>query len=154
MQEPTKKISEKKRYVLRMLDMVETDPQIKQLTPNPAVRAAICAEPTLERMIDAALTGYADRPALGNRAYKIVKEGGKNVRQYLPSYATITYKELQTNLKAIANAWRDHPIHYVKPTEFVGILGFTGIDFATLDLACGYAHTVTIPLQSSTSGEP
>jgi len=152
MQEPTKKISEKKRYVLRMLDMVETDPQIKQLTPNPAVRAAICAEPTLERMIDAALTGYADRPALGNRAYKIVKEGGKNVRQYLPSYATITYKELQTNLKAIANAWRDHPIHYVKPTEFVGILGFTGIDFATLDLACGYAHTVTIPLQSSTSG--
>jgi len=103
-------------------------------------------------MIDAALRGYAPRPALGGRAYEMVQEKGKSIRNYLPSFKTITYGELNANIKAIANAWRYHPAHFVKPTEFVGILGFTGVDFATLDLACAYAYTVTIPLQSSTSG--
>lgn len=154
MANPTKKISEKKRYVLRMLDMAENDPQIKEIKPNPDVRAAINKESTLDRMIDAALNGYASRPALGGRAYKIIqeKESDKHIRSYLPSFKTITYAELNANIKAIANTWRYHPTHYVKPTEFVGILGFTGVDFATLDLACAYAQTVTIPLQSSTSG--
>ena len=152
MLEPTKKISEKKRYVLRMLDMMENDPQIKQLKPNPEVRTAICAEPTLDRMIDAALTGYSDRPALGERGYEVVTADGINKRNYLPSFKTITYTQFQGRLKALVNAWRYHPIHKIHPAEFVGILGFTGIDFVTLDLACAYAYTVTIPLQSSTSG--
>ncbi len=152
MSEPTKKISDKKRYVLRMLDMMENDPQIKELKPNPDVRAAICAEPTLDRMIDAALTGYSSRPALGERDYEVVTEDGINKRNYLPSFKTITYAQFQTRLKALANAWHYHPIHKINPNEFVGILGFTGIDFVTLDLACAYAYTVTIPLQSSTSG--
>ena len=148
MTKPTKKISEKKRYVLRMLDMMENDPQIKELKPNPEVRTAICAEPTLDRMIDAALTGYSDRPALGERAYEMITENGINQRNYLPSFKTITYAEFQARLKALATAWRHHPVHQINPSEFVGILGFTGIDFVTLDLACAYAYTVTIPLQS------
>ncbi len=152
MSKPTKKISDKKRYVLRMLDMMENDPQIKELKPNPDVRAAICAEPTLDRMIDVALTGYSDRPALGERAYEIITEADINKRNYLPSFKTITYAQFQVRLKALANAWGYHPVHKINPNEFVGILGFTGIDFVTLDLACAYAYTVTIPLQSSTSG--
>jgi len=152
MSKATEKISDKKRYVLRMLDLAETDPQIKQLKPNPAVRDAILKEDTLDQMIDAALSGYATRPALGGRTYEVIEENGKNIRNYLPSFTTITYAELQANIKALASAWRYHPTHGIKPAEFVGILGFTGVDFATMDLACAYAYTVAIPLQSSTSG--
>ncbi|MEM1119832.1 MAG: thioester reductase domain-containing protein [Bacteroidota bacterium] len=149
---PNKKISDKKRYVLRMLDLAETDPQIKQLKPNPDVRAAICAENRLDKMIDAALNGYANRSALGGRNYEVVAENGAFIRQYLSEFTTLTYATLQTNIKALANAWQKHPTHYLKKDEFVGILGFTGIDFATIDLACAFAQTVAIPLQSSTSG--
>ena len=73
-----------------MLDMMENDPQIKELKPNPEVRTVICAEPTLDRMIDVALTGYSNRPALGERAYEMITENGINQRNYLPSFKTIT----------------------------------------------------------------
>ena len=153
-QPTTKPISPKKKFVLSILDLAKNDPEIGALQPNPELRkAAIVPDMTLDRMIAIYLDGYGDRRAVAERSYEMeALEDGKKARKYLPSYTAISYNELSNRIKAVANAWRHHPTFSIQPKEFVAIIGFTSIDFAVLDYACAFAHTVTIPMQSSTSG--
>ncbi len=136
----------------RLLELASKDPQLQELMPDPAVAAAI-QQPglPLEKVISTVLDGYAGRPALGEREYQIVLDGstGRRVREYQPRFATITYYELHNRVKRLAGAWRYHEQHRVAPGEFVCILGFSGIDYVTADLACAYAQAVSVPLQSS-----
>ena len=150
----SKPISPKKKFVLAILDLAKNDPEIRELQPNPELRkAAIVPNLTLDRMIAIYLDGYGDRRAVAERSYELTElANGKKGRTYLPSYAAISYKELSNRIKAVANAWRYHPDFGVQPEEFVAIIGFTSIDFTVLDYACAFAQTVTIPMQSSTSG--
>jgi fatty acid CoA ligase FadD9 len=145
-------ISPKKRYFLRMQDLVKQDPQIKQLMPSESIRDAIF-QPGLsyDRLIQTALDGYAERPALGERDYAIARDNatGQNLRKLLPSFSTITYAELHTRVQGLANAWRCNPQNRVAPGDFVCIFGFTSIDYVTVDLACVYAHAVSVPLQTT-----
>ncbi|MEM6321278.1 MAG: thioester reductase domain-containing protein [Bacteroidota bacterium] len=150
-----KPISAKKRFVLGILELAKTDPEINALMPKPELRAAVNRpDIPLDRMIATYLDGYGDRPAVAERAYKIVasEDTQKSIRQYLPAYESISYQTLHQRIKNMANAWRYHPDYRVRPEEFVAIIGFTSTDFAVLDFACAYAQTVSIPLQSSTSG--
>lgn len=150
----SKPISPKKKFVLAILDLAKNDPEIRELQPNPELRkAAIEPDMTLDRMIAIYLDGYGDRRAVAERSYEITElADGKKGRKYLPSYTAISYKDLSTRIKAVANAWRHHPDFSIQPEEFVAIIGFTSIDFTVLDFACAFAQTVTIPMQSSTSG--
>lgn len=144
-----------KRFFLRMQELAEQDPQIKQIRPSKSVQDAIF-QPDLsyDRLIQTLFEGYAERPALGERDYTIEQDEatGQNLRQLLPSFSTITYAELHTRIKGIANAWRFSQHNKVAPGDFVCILGHTGIDFVTVDLACVYAHAVSVPLQTTLVG--
>lgn len=150
----SKPISPKKKFVLAILDLAKNDPEIGALLPNPDLRkAAIVPEMTLDRIMAIYLDGYGDRRAVAERSYEIAAlEDGTKVRKYLPDYTAISYKELSNRIKAVANTWRYHPDFSVQPEEFIAIIGFTSIEFTVLDYACAFAHTVTIPMQSSTSG--
>jgi len=150
-----KPISPKKRYALRTIELSKKDPQIGQLTPDNEVREKALKEGlTLDRIMGVFLEGYAARPAMGERSYEVVEdpESKKKIRKYLPAYSTITYGELHDRIKAISMAWRTHPQCRVQPEEFVMIIGFADVDFATLDMACTYSKATTVPVQSSTSG--
>ena len=150
----SKPISPKKRFVLSILDLAKKDPQIGALMPNPTLREAVNRpDISLDRIIETFLNGYSNRPALAERSYTITKnENGLATRTYLSEYNTITYKELHHRIKGLANAWQFHPNCAIQPNEFVATIGFTSPDFAVIDYACVYAQTVSIPLQSSTSG--
>lgn len=134
--------------------LIDRDPEIASLVPVESVRQAICMPgQRLERMIDNVLEGYAERTAVGTRDYVIVKNSatGENKRKYKANFKTLTYAQLQARIHGVAKTWQHHPIHGVKPDEFVCIFGFTSVDFAVLDLATVYAHAITVPMQSSTS---
>ena len=136
----------------RTLAMAETDPQLGALMPDPDLRKAMSADDLrLDRMIDMLFDRYRDRPALGKRKYeKKAPSGSADVsRHYLPAFDEITYGELQNRIHTLAMAWRNDPRCRVQPDEFVAIMGFSGIDFVTLDFACAYAQTVSVPIQSS-----
>ena len=148
-------LTPKKRYFLRMQELAKQDPQIKQLMPIESVRDAIF-QPGLsyDRLIQTILDGYAEHPALGERNYAIGKDEatGQNLRKLLPSFSTITYAELHNRVKGLANAWRCNQQNRVAPGDFVCIFGFTSIDYVTVDLACVYAHAVSVPLQTTLAG--
>ena len=61
------------RFAGKVIEMMKTDPQLQALMPKREVYQALM-DPKLSywQVIDAALSGYAQRPALGKRAYNIV----------------------------------------------------------------------------------
>lgn len=145
-------VSPGKRFVLRMRELSENDPQVKQLIPSKAVQDII-GQPdiSLDRIIQAILEGYAQRPALGERDYAIERDEatGRNLRKLLPSFSTITYAELHDRIKGLANAWRHSQKAPVVPGNFVCIFGSTSADYLTVDMSCFYAHVVSVPLQTT-----
>lgn len=143
-------------YVQSILKMTESDPQLQQLMPKKSVRSAI-TQPglTLDRIIEAVLDGYSERPALGERDYEILQDdtGGRNEKRYLESFSTCTYSELQASARALACAWQHHPDHSVGPQDFVCTLGFGGIEYFTAEIACVYRQAISVPLQGSLGRE-
>jgi fatty acid CoA ligase FadD9 len=148
-------ISNRKKAALAVIEMAKTDPEIGALLPDESVRERIL-EPgqTLLGALETIFETYAERPALGSRKYAIVhdKDSALELRHYQQQYTTITYAQLQARIKALSNAWKHHPDHFVAVDEMVCIMGFTGVDFVSLDYACAYAQTVSVPLQSATAG--
>ena len=137
--------------VSRLVELCERDPELNKLVPDPSVRDALCNEGMpLDRMIETLFSNYGDRPALGERCYDIVTDdAGSHRRGYLPAFKTATYAELLDRIKAVASALRNHPDCLLKPDEFVCITGFSGIEFFTLDTACIFTQTVSVPLQTT-----
>ncbi len=132
--------------------LVKSDPQLRALVPDFDLTGALSGDGfMLERILDALFTHYKDRPVMGRRRYELKSASGASdvSRHYLPAFDEITYGELQRRIRALAMAWRNDPRCSVQADEFVAIMGFSGIDFATIDYACAFAHTVSVPIQSS-----
>ena len=85
------------RFTKRVFELMEHDAQLQALMPDAAVDAAM-RNPDLAywQVIDTALSGYAGRPALAERAYSVAVDHatGRRQREYLPRFDTITYYEL------------------------------------------------------------
>jgi fatty acid CoA ligase FadD9 len=139
----------------RALELAQTDPQLQALMPDPEVGAAV-RRPGLsyQQVIGTVLDGYAARPSLGERAYDVGcdPETGRTRRDYVPRFDTITYGELRDRVKLLAATWRRHEQHRVQPGDFVCVLGFTGTDYVTVDLALAFTLAVTVPLQTTLAG--
>ena len=143
------------RTAQRLQELIERDPEVRTCVPRPEVKQqARAGGLSLADVIDVYLTGYHDRAAMGERDYEIVlqKGTGRQERVYKKTFKTTTYGELQARIRSVANVWRHVDAHRVSPDEFVCIMGFASVDFAVLDMACAFAHAVTVPLQSTTSG--
>jgi fatty acid CoA ligase FadD9 len=139
-------------YIRRLAALALEDPQLRTLVPEPAVEGALATPGlTFAQAVAKVLDGYASRPALGEREYDVVRnpETGRAVREYRPIFRTITYAEMRRRVEALASAWRYLDEWRVDPGNFVCILGFNGIDYATVDLACLYVQGVSVPLQST-----
>ena len=88
MSEIKKPISPGKKYVLRVLDLAKKDQSIGNLMPDPSVWDTAAQEGlSQDKVIDAFLDGYAERPALGERRYVVHTDetSGKVVRRWIYS---------------------------------------------------------------------
>jgi fatty acid CoA ligase FadD9 len=133
----------------RIAELSATDPQFAAARPSPTVAAAL-EQPGLRlpQIIQTVLDGYADRPALGQRAVEFVKDPktGRTSLGLLPRFDTITYRELGDRAGALARALTTDT---VQPGDRVCVLGFNSIDFATIDVALAQIGAVAVPLQTS-----
>jgi fatty acid CoA ligase FadD9 len=132
----------------RFEKLTSTDPQLVAARPDPAVSAAL-ADPGLQLTdaIRTVMTGYADRPALGQRAVDYVTGAdGRTVAELLPRFDTLTYRETWNRVRALADALAGDPVH---PGDRVATLGFTSADYAIVDMALSLTGAVAVPLQTS-----
>jgi fatty acid CoA ligase FadD9 len=138
------------RLARRTAELFENDEQFAAAMPRPDVARA-ASEPGLRlaEVVETVLTGYADRPALGQRRREFVTDSatGRTSMHLLDDFETTTYRDLQRRVAAIARSWSDD-IGSVAGS-FVAILGFTSSDYTALDLACIRLGAVSVPLQTS-----
>jgi fatty acid CoA ligase FadD9 len=137
------------RLARRISDLYATDPQFADARPSEAVAHGIEApELRLPQIVQTVIDGYADRPALGQRAVQFVTDPstGRTSAELLPRFDTITYRELSDRVNAVAAALTQNP---VRPGDRVAILGFTSIDYTTVDMALLRLGAISVPLQTS-----
>ncbi|GGF37068.1 carboxylic acid reductase [Williamsia phyllosphaerae] len=133
----------------RIADLVRDDAQFAAARPDDAVTEAV-NEPSLRlaQIMDILADGYADRPALGARAVDLVTDptSGRTTTTLLPRFETITYRELWARVCSVAASLADGA---VSPGDRVGVLGFTSVDYAVIDMATVLLGAVCVPLQTS-----
>lgn len=140
------------RLVSRVADLYATDTQFAGARPIEALTAAI-EQPGLRlpRIVRTVMGAYAERPAVGERAVNLVTdpETGRTALELLPWFETVTYGELWERVGAVANALTNGPGDPLRPGDRVCVLGFTSVDYATIDMALGVVGAVSVPLQTS-----
>jgi fatty acid CoA ligase FadD9 len=140
--------SREDRLARRIADLYANDPQFADARPSDAIAAAI-DQPGLRlpQIIRTVMEGYADRPALGQRAVQFVDnpKTGRTSAELLSHFETVTYRELWDRVGALATALSAD----VRPGDRVAVLGFTSVDYTTIDMALVQAGAVSVPLQTS-----
>ncbi|MCU1698524.1 MAG: oxidoreductase [Mycobacterium sp.] len=140
--------SREARLERRIADLYASDEQFAAAKPDEAVSAA-AVQPGLRLpdLVRTVLEGYAERPALGQRAVEYVTDGtGRTTAQLLPRFDTVSYGRLWERVQAFGAALRNDPI---RPGDRVAILGFTSVDYAVIDIALTQLGAVSVPLQTS-----
>ncbi|MDQ2628995.1 MAG: carboxylic acid reductase [Actinomycetota bacterium] len=135
------------RQARQVAELTAADPQFAAAQPAQAVADAI-AQPglALPQIVRTVLAGYADRPALGQRAVAFVTDAGRTIAQLQPRYDTISYGELAERVRALSAAL---VAAAVRPGDRVAVLGFTSVDYTVIDIALGQIDAVSVPLQTS-----
>lgn len=141
-------ISDEEQLAHRVAELVSADPQFAAAQPDPALAAALEGQTRLAQIVRTVLDGYAERPALGQRAVDYVTDPatGRTVASLLPRYETLTYGELGSRVRAAAAALTAGA---VRPGDRVAVLGFTSVDYTVIDVALGQIGAVSVPLQTS-----
>lgn len=126
----------------RLAALYATDAELQTARPSSAVVEAARRPGTrLAEILRIYTESYADRPALGTRAWTTVR----GERRLQPAFDTITYGRLWSNVTAVAAAWTAD--HAVDPGDFVATIGFASADYLTVDLVSNYLGLVAVPLQ-------
>ncbi|MBI3213097.1 MAG: carboxylic acid reductase [Mycobacterium sp.] len=136
------------RLARRIADLYEHDSQFAAAAPSAEVNTAADApELRLPQIIETVLQGYADRPALGQRAVEFVTDAatGRTTAELLPRFDTVTYRELWQRVTALQTGLADT----VAAGDRVAILGFTSTDYTTIDIALTQLAAISVPLQTS-----
>lgn len=136
----------------RISELRATDSQYANAQPDDGVTAALQRpEARLAELVTTVLTGYADRPALGQRATELVKDpaSGATRQKLLPRFDTITYGELGRRVEAVLAALVTDPQIGLRPADRVCMLGFTSVDYTTIDIALMRLGAVGVPLHTS-----
>ncbi|QSY49618.1 MULTISPECIES: carboxylic acid reductase [Streptomyces] len=131
-----------------------TDAQFRDTAPLDAVTEAIRRPGLpLAALVATVMKGYADRPALGERATEQVTDPqtGRTTLRLLKRFDTLTYGELWERVGAVASEWRHHPEHAMGPGDLVAVLGSTSAEYTVVELACIRSGVVSVPLQAGAS---
>src|SRR3984885_10202290 len=133
----------------RVAELAANDPEFAAARPDASVSAAIEAAGTrFPQVTKAVFDGYSDRPALAQRAYELVQDPqtGRTSAKLMPWFDHVTYGELGHRVNELSRALADG---LVSAGDRVTVLGFTSVDYATIDVAIGLVGAVSVPLQTS-----
>src|SRR6476619_4377525 len=140
------------RLERRIADLYANDRQFADARPSWPISAAI-GQPGLRlpQIVRTVMEGYADRPALAQRAIQLVNDPqtGRTSVELLPRFETSSYRELWDRVGAVATALAGGPSPSVRPGDRVCVLGFTSVDYTIIDLALVLTGAVSVPLQTS-----
>jgi fatty acid CoA ligase FadD9 len=140
------------RLARRVAELNATDPQFAAARPIEALTAAI-EQPALRlpRIVRTVMGAYSERPAVAERAVSLATDPatGRTSLVLLPSFETTTYAELWEGVEALVRGLADGGGHPLRPGDRVCVLGFTSVDYATIDMALGQLGAVSVPLQTS-----
>ena len=145
-------IDTQERLERRVAELAVNDPEFAAARPDEAVSAAIeAAGRRLPQVAKAVLEGYSDRPALAQRAVELVKDPqtGRTSAKLLPWFDKVTYGELADRVDALSRALTNGADGIVAAGDRVCVLGFTSVDYTTIDIALGLVGAVSVPLQTS-----
>jgi len=134
----------------RIADLYANDEQFRNARPDPAViEAASAPGLRLTEVLQTLVDGYADRPALGHRTRELVTDSatGRISTRLLPSFETVSYRDLWDRVAALSAALRTDDAAPVNPGDFVATIGFASPEYLMVDLACSYLGLVSVPLQ-------
>lgn len=134
----------------KIADLYADDPQFRNAPPLPdVIEAASLPGLRLTEVLQTLVDGYADRPALGQRARELVTDNatGRSSTRLQPHFETITYRELWDRAAAVSAALHNDPAAPVNPGDFVATMGFASPEYLIVDLACVYLGLVSVPLQ-------
>ncbi|MGW1738139.1 carboxylic acid reductase [Nocardia sp. NPDC001965] len=137
------------RQERRIAELYDRDPQFRAAAPLDRV-TAVLERPgmPLAEVVAAVMDGYADRPALAQCTRELITDErtGRTGLRALNGFETVSYRRLWARAGAVATGWAIDDIP-LRPGDFLGLLGFTSIDYATLVLSCVYSGVVAVPLQ-------
>lgn len=136
----------------RIKALMEHDVQFRQAMPLSSINETkVNPELNLAQTVALCMEGYSDRPALAQRATELVKEpsNGRVIRRLLPRFETLSYGELWTRARALANLWHHDAERQLRANDFLCIIAFAGTDFVTVDLAAIHNGAVVVPLQTN-----
>jgi fatty acid CoA ligase FadD9 len=136
------------RLERRIADLYASDEQFAAAKPDEAVSlAADRPGLRLPDVVRTVMEGYAERPALGQRAVEYVTDAtGRTTARLQPHFDTVSYGQLWERVQAFAAALHNEP---VQPGDRVAILGFTSVDYTVVDTALTQLGAVSVPLQTS-----
>ena len=136
----------------RIAELAAADAQFRAALPIKSVNEAkLRPELGLAQIAALVMEAYAERPALAQRATELITDRatGRASRQTLPRFDTVTYRDLWSRARALATAWYRDDREPLRANNFLCILAFAGIDFATVDLAAIHNGAVVVPMQTN-----
>lgn len=138
------------RTARRTAELFAHDQQIRDVVPTPDV-VGDARRPGLRlgQILEVFARAYSDRPAVGWRARTLSTdpETGRTTSELQPRFDTISYRQLWSDVAAVAAGWRQDPLNPLAPGDFVVTIGFASAEYLTIDLVCGYLGLVSVPLQ-------
>lgn len=137
----------------RLNELIDTDPQIRALQPDPTLHDRLNPQLGLAQTIDSVMRNYADRPALGRRVKELVVDPttGRRTRRTLERYETFTYREIWTRSRSLATTWFRDESRPLRANDMLCIIAFSGIECAIVDLAALHNGAVVAPLPLNSS---
>lgn len=135
----------------RAAHLFATDRQFARAASRDDVsRAASRDGLRLVEVVETLMRGYADRPALGQRAYELVPDPatGRTSANFVPHFDEITYQQLWERAEAVAAALVYDVNRPVCADNMLLLLGFPSTDYVTVDLASLRLGAVSVPLQT------
>jgi fatty acid CoA ligase FadD9 len=127
-----------------------SDPELRRSEPLPSVIQALQSDRLAAIEVFArACEAYADRPALGERAFVLDHAADGQTLRFLPEFRTISYEDAWRRTVELATGLVRDGRTAFRPGEIAGIVGFGSIDYVIADLACLYAGVTSAVLQMS-----
>jgi len=139
------------RTISEMMASLREDDECRDSMPDPLVsKAKARSGISLAQMFDIIMEGYAARPALGERATELrIDADGRASRVRIARFRTVSYGELRDRVHAVAAFWQQSGRTTSNADDFVGLIGFAGIDFITASVAALQSNLVLGPLQAN-----
>jgi fatty acid CoA ligase FadD9 len=140
------------RRARRISELYATDIQFETARPKADLIDAV-RDPNmrLASVLSTLVRGYADRPALGQRAYELFADPatGRTTLRYVPAFNTTSYQSVWTSVAAVARVWDQHGPRQIGFGDKVAAVGFASPEYLVVDLVCAYLGLVSAPIAHS-----